>query len=321
VAGGAAAVILTFMLALLFGRGIVGRLLVLTGNAQALAEGRALARPLAGSDEIARLDRVFHEMAAALAEAAARDQLLNEQLAGRTTQLEAANKELEAFSYSVSHDLRAPLRAIDGFSRILEEDYAESLDDEGRRLLGVVRRNTQKMGALIDDLLAFSRLGRKELVRTTIDMGGMARSVFDELGPPAAAATLRAAGLPPAVGDPAMVRQVLANLLSNALKFSSGNGGGAVVEVGGHNGGGENTYFVRDNGVGFDMEYAGKLFGVFQRLHSSEEFEGTGVGLAIVQRIVQRHGGRVWAEGEPGAGATFYFTLPNAKGDGDERRG
>ncbi len=313
VAGGAAAIILTFMLAVLLGRSIVSRLLVLTANAQALADGRALARPLTGSDEIARLDRVFHEMAGSLAEASARDRQLNQQLAGQAEQLKAANGELEAFSYSVSHDLRAPLRAIDGFSRIIEEDYSEAFDDEGRRLLSVVRRNTQKMGALIDDLLAFSRLGRKELARMHIDMGGMARSVFEDLGPTAEAATLRVSDLPPAVGDPAMVRQVFANLLSNALKFAGGNGG-AVVVVGGHNGGGENTYFVRDNGVGFDMEYAGKLFGVFQRLHSSEEFEGTGVGLAIVQRIVHRHGGRVWAEGELGAGATFYFTLPSGKG-------
>ncbi|HYG82568.1 MAG TPA: ATP-binding protein, partial [Pyrinomonadaceae bacterium] len=298
---------------------IVSRLLVLTQNAQALAGGRELAHPLTGSDEIARLDRVFHEMAQALAEAAARDRRLNEQLAGRTAQLEAANAELEAFSYSVSHDLRAPLRAIDGFSRIIEEDYAAAVDDEGRRLLRVVRRNTQKMGTLIDDLLAFSRLGRKELARTPIDMREIARSAFEELGPPARAATLRVSDIPTAVGDSAMVRQVFANLLSNALKFA-GKDGGAVIEVGGHDGGGENTYFVRDNGVGFDMEYADKLFGVFQRLHSNEEFEGTGVGLAIVQRIVQRHGGRVWAEGEPGAGATFYFTLPNAKGRGDERR-
>ena len=319
VAGGAASIILPFMLAVLFGRGIVGRLQVLMQNAQALAEGRELARPLAGSDEIARLDRIFHEMVVVLAEAAARDRRLNEQLAGHTAKLEAANRELEAFSYSVSHDLRAPLRAIDGFSRIIVEDYSEALDDEGRRLLDVVRRNTQRMGILIDDLLAFSRLGRKEMLQTRIDMGDMARSVYEDLAPPAAAAKLRVSALPPAVGDPAMVRQVFANLLSNALKFA-GRNGGAVVEVGGHNGGGENTYFVRDNGVGFDMQYAGKLFGVFQRLHSNEEFEGTGVGLAIVQRIVQRHGGRVWAEGEPGAGATFYFTLPNKERDGDERR-
>jgi len=319
VAGEAAAIILTLMLALPFGRGIVSRLLLLTENAQALADGRELAHPLAGSDEIARLDRVFHEMAQALAEAAARDRRLNEQLAARGELLEAANTELEAFSYSVSHDLRAPLRAIDGFSRILEEDYSETFDDEGRRLLGVVRRNTQKMGVLIDDLLTFSRLGRKELARTPIVMGDMARSAFDELGPPAREATLRVSDIPPAVGDPAMVRQVFANLLSNALKFA-GKNGGAVIEVGGHDGAGENTYFVKDNGVGFDMKYADKLFGVFQRLHSNEEFEGTGVGLAIVQRVVYRHGGRVWAEGESGAGATFYFTLPGANGDGNERR-
>jgi signal transduction histidine kinase len=320
VAGGAAAIILNLMLALLFGRGIVTRLRVLMWNAQALATGRELARPLAGSDEIALLDRRFHEMAAALAEAAARDRQLNEQLTGRTAQLEAANGELEAFSYSVSHDLRAPLRAIDGFSRIIEEDYSEAFDEEGRRLLGVVRRNTQKMGTLIDDLLAFSRLGRKEMAQMRIDMAAKARSVFEELGSQTEAVTFRVSALPPAVGDPAMLRQVFANLLSNAVKFA-GRNGEAVVEVGGYSADDENTYFVRDNGVGFDMAYAGKLFGVFQRLHSSEEFEGTGVGLAIVQRVVQRHGGRVWAEATPGVGATFYFTLPNAKGDGDERRG
>lgn len=226
-------------------------------------------------------------------------------------QLEHANKELEAFSYSVSHDLRAPLRAIDGFSRILLEDHGSKLDGDAPRLLGVIRSNTQNMGRLIDDLLAFSRLGRKQIERSQIDMTEVARNVFAQLDPtssePASHFCLEA--LPSAQGDPAMVRQVFTNLISNALKYSRTNEQ-QRIQVGGYSQSGERVYYVKDNGVGFEMDYADKLFGVFQRLHSAEEFEGTGVGLAIVQRIIHRHGGRVWAEGKVNEGATFYFTLP-----------
>ena len=241
----------------------------------------------------------------------------------RTAELESANRELEAFSYSISHDLRTPLRAIDGFSRIVFEEYASALDPEARRLLGVIRSNTQHMGQLIDDLLDFSRLGHTEVHRARIDMTSMVRSVFEELLPPGEAGKteFRVGSLPDAFSDPALIRQVWANLLSNAIKFS-GKTEKRVVEVGGGTDGRENLYFVQDNGVGFDMRYNDKLFGVFQRLHTVEEFEGTGVGLAIIQRIIQRLGGRVWAQGRIGAGATFSFSLPLLKAnDMEEQHG
>jgi PAS domain S-box-containing protein len=236
---------------------------------------------------------------------------LNEDLENRTVQLEAANKELEAFSYSVSHDLRAPLRAIDGFSRILVEDYSENLDADARRVLDVIRGNSQNMGRLIDDLLAFSRLGRKQVERSLIDMKELAADVSRQVTLASAEKEicLNLGSLPPAHGDPALIRQVFINLFSNAAKYSKPKEA-VVIDVDGYSENGEQVYYVKDNGVGFDMNYANKLFGVFQRLHSAEEFEGTGVGLAIVQRIVHRHGGRVWADGKVNEGATFFFTLP-----------
>ncbi len=236
---------------------------------------------------------------------------LEARVAERTRELRAVNQELEAFSYSVSHDLRAPLRAIDGFTRILVEEHGERLDEEGRRLGNVVRRNTQRMAQLIEDLLALARLGRADVRRQPVDMADLARSVFQEILPreERARVDFRVGDLPEASGDPSLLRQVLANLIANAVKFSSRKPT-AVVEVGGEAREGENAYWVRDEGAGFDMRYAGKLFGVFQRLHGNREYEGSGVGLAIVQRIVQRHGGRVFAEGAPDRGATVGFTLP-----------
>lgn len=235
---------------------------------------------------------------------------LEHRVSERTAQLEAANKELESFSYSVSHDLRAPLRAVDGFSRILEEDYGTTLDDAARELIRVVRTNAQKMGQLIDDLLAFSRLGRQALSRVETDMTELARDAYSSLEATCGGVALDLAPLPTAQCDPALMRQVWINLLSNACKFS---GGRTVprIEVTGWKGQGDDcVYCVRDNGVGFDMAYYGRLFGVFQRLHSEEQFPGTGVGLAIVQRVISRHGGRVWAEGKPNEGAAFFFALP-----------
>jgi PAS domain S-box-containing protein len=224
--------------------------------------------------------------------------------------LQAANKELESFSYSVSHDLRAPLLTIDGFSRMVLKGYADKLDDEGRRKLNVIRGSSQKMGQLIDDLLSFSRLGRKELVNTRLDMEALVRTAWTELTllNPERRIQFSVQKLPHASGDQALIKEVLVNLLSNAFKFSKFRET-ATVEVGAYPEKERNVYFVKDNGVGFDMQYYDKLFSVFQRLHSAEEFEGTGVGLAIVQRIVRRHGGSVWAEGKVGEGATFYFTL------------
>lgn len=220
-------------------------------------------------------------------------------------------KELESFTYSVSHDLRAPLRAIEGFSRVFIQEYSDRLDDEGKRLLDIIRSNAQNMGQLIDDLLAFSRLGRQEMNMREVDMEEMARSVFHNKLMPVIGKRkikLHIRSLPPAYGDPAMIRQVLVNLLSNGVKFTRARRS-AFVEIGSSADGAEIVYHVKDNGVGFDMQYVDKLFGVFQRLHTADEFEGTGVGLAIVQRIVERHGGRVWAEGKENKGATIYFTL------------
>ena len=236
--------------------------------------------------------------------------------------LEAMNKELEAFSYSVSHDLRGPLRAIDGFSRILLQDYMNTLDDEGKRLLNIVSNNTKKMGQLIDDILSFSRVGREEIGLSEINMGKLVKDVLGELNQDAVGRKIKieVRPLPDAHADISMIRQVLFNLLSNAIKFTKPresafievgcNPGVPPSDKGGRSGSAENVYYVKDNGVGFDMKYVSKLFGVFQRLHGADEFEGTGIGLAIVKRVIERHGGRVWAEGKINEGATFSFTLP-----------
>jgi len=235
---------------------------------------------------------------------------LERRVRDRTAELEASNNELEAFSYSVSHDLRAPLRAIDGFTRILADEYAAHLDTEGKRLCSVVRENAKSMAQLIDDLLAFSRLGRAEMNLSIIDMAAMANAVFHELTTPERRGRIdfQVGTLPPAVADPTLMRQVWMNLLSNAIKFSSKRER-AIISVSARQSQGETVYAVQDHGAGFEMQYVGKLFGVFQRLHSASEFEGTGVGLALVQRVIRRHGGRVWATGEPDKGATFYFAM------------
>jgi light-regulated signal transduction histidine kinase (bacteriophytochrome) len=235
---------------------------------------------------------------------------LEELVIKQGSQLEAANKELEAFAYSVSHDLRAPLRAIDGFSRILMKEYSQQLGPEACHYLQRIRENAQQMASLIDDLLAFSRLGRQPLERQIIAPGNLVRQAFEALGSEQAerSVELIVGDLPPCEADPVLFEQVWIHLLSNALKFTRKRPV-AVIEVGCRHAGEEWIYFVRDNGVGFDMRYSSKLFGMFQRLHSVEEYEGRGAGLAIVQRIILRHGGRVWAEAEVGKGATFHFTL------------
>lgn len=242
---------------------------------------------------------------------------LEQRVANRTEQLEAANKELEAFSYSVAHDLRAPLRAIDGFSRLVVDGYGASLPDDARRYLDRVQQGARHMGELIDDLLTFSQLARQPLRRQRIDTRHLVEQVIAHLQPEHAAGTaaIRVAELPSVEADPALLRQVFANVLSNALKFTRSRAE-PRIDVTHQADGGEVVFVVRDNGVGFDMRYVDKLFGVFQRLHRAEDYEGTGVGLAIVQRIIHRHGGRVWAEAEIDKGATFYFTL-GATDDGE----
>lgn len=235
---------------------------------------------------------------------------LEQRVLSRTSQLVAANKELEAFAYSVSHDLRAPLRAIDGYSRMLTEDFGSHLNAEGLRICNVISESALGMGKLIDDLLTFSRLGRSEMNPSAVNMAALARSVFFELTAPETRQRIdfRIDELPSSVADPPLIRQVWVNLLSNAVKFSSKKQR-ALIEISAESKGDDIIYSVRDDGTGFDMQYADKLFGVFQRLHSTKEFEGTGVGLAIVQRIIHRHGGRVWAEGAVGKGAAFHFTI------------
>jgi signal transduction histidine kinase len=243
---------------------------------------------------------------------------LEERVTRRTAELATANKELETFAYSVSHDLRTPLRGMDGFSKILLEDYSEELDERGKDYLGRVRAASQRMGGLIDDLLSLSRVSRAKLHRINVDLSTLAESVVSDLERDGLDRHVNfkiLSGLE-AHGDPQLLGLVFENLLSNAWKFT-GNREDARIEFGvlgaddaekmGHTG--KPVYFIRDNGAGFDMAYADKLFGAFQRLHSVSEFPGTGVGLATVQRIIHRHGGKIWADGEVGKGATFYFTL------------
>ena len=243
---------------------------------------------------------------------------LEARVRARTAELDTVNKELEAFSYSVSHDLRAPLRHVAGFAGLLEKRVAAQLDSEARRYLDTIATSAGKMGRLIDDLLAFSQMNRTDLSRTRVSLNGLIRDARQDLASEhnraGQAIDWHIGDLPDVLGDQSMMRQVIVNLVSNAVKYSSGRteprieiGANGVSDT-------EVVVFVRDNGVGFDMQYVDKLFGVFQRLHGSDEFEGTGIGLANVQRIVHRHGGRVWAEGSVGQGATFYFSVPPYRG-------
>ena len=267
-----------------------------------------------GKDELGTLVKTFNQM---LDEIQARNRELEQargdlerRVEARTRDLAAANKELEAFSYSVSHDLRAPLRAIDGFSKVLLSNYAKTLDDRGRHYLDRVRAATQRMSELIDDLLGLARVGRKELARKEVDVSALAARVAAELARRDAERAVRveiAPGLS-AHADPQLLTIVLENLMGNAWKFT-GKAAAARIEVGREVNGTGEAFYVRDNGAGFDMAYADKLFGAFQRLHLESDFEGTGIGLVTVQRIVTRHGGRIWAEGAVGKGATFHFTL------------
>lgn len=235
---------------------------------------------------------------------------LEQRVAQRTAQLEAANRELEEFSYSMSHDMRTPLRALDGFSKILLEEHGASLDDEGKRLLKVLRDNAQRMGRMVDGILHFLSMGRWKMKYVAVDIAKLASEVFAEIqaADPARRLHLEIGSLPSVWGDRGMIREVLHNLLSNAAKFSPD--GEALIEINGAAGRDENIYSITDHGIGFDMRYAGKLFRVFERVHQTGLYEGAGIGLAVVKRIVERHGGRVWAEGKVNEGATIYFALP-----------
>jgi signal transduction histidine kinase len=294
----------------LMARNITKPLNQLMENALAISRGNySMAIPIDPyrGDELAKLAHAFNLMTGQVYEM---HHNLESQVMERTLQLESANKELEAFSYSVSHDLRTPLRAINGYSVMLKEDYESKLDSEGNRILGNITNNAKMMGQLIDDLLSFSRLGKKDPARTHIDMQLLVKTVVNELlqHEPENKYHVKIALLPPAEADRIMIKQVLVNLLSNAIKYSSKKDS-PEIEVGFKEEDSGTIYFVKDNGDGFDMKYAGKLFGVFQRLHSQEEFEGTGVGLALVKRVIDKHKGMIWADAAVNAGATFYFTL------------
>lgn len=285
-------------------------------TADAFAAGDLARRvDVRGGDEIDRLGRAFNRMADSLGERIAEVRELNDQLEARvrvrTAELTTANRELEAFSYSVSHDLSAPLRAIDGFARMLEEDEAERLDAAGREHLHRVRSAAQRMQQIIDGLLCLSRVTRNEMAVTRVNLSALAGEILGELGeanPERRVEVVVAPGME-VTADAGLLRRALENLLRNAWKFTSRREE-ARIEVGVETAAGESIYYVRDNGAGFDMQYVDKLFGAFQRLHGAQQFEGTGIGLAIVQRVILRHGGRIWAEGAPEGGATFRFTLP-----------
>jgi signal transduction histidine kinase len=270
---------------------------------------------LAGPQDIADMAHAFNSMMSVLEEHSAEIRQLNieleQRVAQRTAQLEASIKELEEFSYSMSHDMRTPLRALDGFSKILLEEHSASLDDEGKRLVMVLRDNAQRMGRLIDDILHYLSMGRRKMEFSSVDIAKLAAEIVTELqaATPARRLRLEIGTLPPAWGDSNMLREALQNLLANAVKFSPADGE-TLIEVGSAAEKDKNVYSVRDHGIGFDMRYTDKLFRVFERVHPTGQYGGSGIGLALVKRIVTRHGGRVWAEGKINEGATIYFALP-----------
>jgi signal transduction histidine kinase len=309
-AGSIVAIAISVTATLLFGRSIINRLTIVTENAERFSRGQGLNPPQPGEDEIATLDAALHRMTEAIREA-------NRTLEERNAQLESLNNDLESFGYSISHDLRAPVRAVSGFSQMLEEEYGPSFDERGHHLLSTVKSEASRMNELIDDLLEFSRLGRREIRSANVDMNGLVSRVLEDQaarGEANGRLRVEVTPLPDAFGDLSLLRQVWQNLIANAIKFSSTRED-PLLSITGERDGDEAIFHVRDNGVGFDMKYASRLFGVFQRLHRHEEFPGTGVGLAIVRRVISRHGGRVWANAQPGKGATFSFTLPAAGRD------
>jgi len=308
--------LLAYVLSKRLQRSISQPILALAETAKAISDHRdySVRATKLGDDELGSLTDAFNQMLTQIEEQNTEiisfNQKLEQKVKERTLEMENANKELEAFSYSISHDLRAPLRSIHGYMNIFSEEYADKIDDEAKRLITIILRNAQKMGQLIDDLLAFSRLGRMELAKQNVSMKDMVHQVWEEqtqlIGPRNIEFVLKE--IPEGYADNVTIRQLWVNLVSNAIKYTR-NKKNAVVEIGSEEKDDVSTYYVKDNGAGFDMRYYDKLFGVFQRLHSDKEFEGTGVGLAIVQRIISKHGGTVWAEAKPNEGATFYFSL------------
>jgi signal transduction histidine kinase len=305
-----------YLLSRLLQRQISAPILALADTARAISDRRdySVRATRLGNDELGLLTDAFNQMLGQIQDF---NQGMEQLVARRTSQLEAANKELEAFSYSVSHDLRAPLRHVDGFAALLAKHAGPTLDERGRSLLATISSSAKQMGRLIDDLLAFARAGRTELRLAPVDQETLVAAIIKEgaFERDGRRIEWRIAPLPPVNADAAMLRQVWVNLIQNAVKYS-GTAPAPVIEIGSRpDEAGEKVLYVRDNGVGFDMKYVDKLFGVFQRLHAAADFEGTGIGLANVRRIVARHGGRTWAEGQIGKGATFYFSLPSASNE------
>jgi signal transduction histidine kinase len=290
-------------------RNIILPLNRLTAAAQAIASGeRTEPVTVDRNDELGTLAAAFNSMGVQVHQA---KQDLEKKVKDRTIQLESANRELESFSYSISHDLRAPLRAIIGFTTILREDHTAHLSDEAKRITAIIKQNTEKMGHLIDDLLAFAKVGRVDIRKTHIDTHEMVHSVINELLPADTGnyIDLVVSALPPISGDRSVIRQVWINLLSNAIKYSK-NQSRPRIEIGSYDLDAQTVFYIKDNGVGFDERYKDKLFKVFQRLHSAQEFEGTGIGLALVEKIISKHSGKVWAESVVDKGSSFYFSLP-----------
>ncbi|HEX4646345.1 MAG TPA: ATP-binding protein [Verrucomicrobiae bacterium] len=284
--------------------------IILFGWSMHLARARANANAREAIEHLKRLQQEIMERQRAEEQVRRLNAELEKRVEQRTAELVAANEELESFTYSVSHDLRAPLRHIDGFAQLLQEDFGPSLPPEGREFTAKIRSGTRNMGQLVDDLLNLSRIGKHEIHREQAALNPEVEAAMAEVVSEAAGRRIewKTGTLPAADCDPGLVKQIFINLLSNAIKYTRPRAE-ARIEVGHVDANGETAFFVRDNGVGFNMKYVGKLFGVFQRLHRAEEFEGTGVGLATVARIVRRHGGRIWVEAEEGKGAAFFFTL------------
>jgi len=309
--------VLTYVLVRILKNGISAPILSLAKTALIVSEKQdySIRAVKMGKDELGSLTDAFNHMLDQIQEQNQSlkefTQTLEQKVSERTRQLESVNKELEGFSYSVSHDLRAPLRAIIGFTAILEEDYTSKLDEEAMRITTVIKNNSAKMGQLIDDLLAFSRISRQDIAKTQINMTSIVNEVKDDLATQYDISKIQWAiqPLPTITANTNLIRQVWVNLISNAVKYSSKKDD-PYIEIGSFLKDKQTAFFVRDNGVGFDQKYSDKLFKVFQRLHKTEDYEGTGIGLALVEKIVARQGGDVWADAEPGKGACFYFSLP-----------